>query len=94
LKVVVTGPAEADIEVMLDFIRRDSIAAGAAASRALSDAILSPADLPLRGRVGRMRDTRELLVRRTSFILVYRVVGDMVAVMRVRHASQAWPPRP
>ena len=39
---------------------------------------------------GRMKGTREIVVR-PNYVMVYRVIGDVVEVLRVLHAAQQWP---
>ncbi len=39
---------------------------------------------------GRMKSTREIVVR-PSYVMVYRIAGDVVEVLRVLHAAQQWP---
>lgn len=52
------------------------------------------ADYPEMGRVGRKRGTRELVVNRTPFIIVYRVRPRMqrIEILRLLHGAQQWPP--
>lgn len=45
---------------------------------------------PTLGRIGRVKGTRELVVH-PNYILIYRVVGEEVEVLRVKHAAQKWP---
>ena len=49
------------------------------------------ADYPKLGRLGRVKGTRELVVNRTPFIVVYRIKGEIVQVLRVLHGAQQWP---
>ena len=42
---------------------------------------------PNRYRVGRVAGTRELVVR-PNYIVVYRVAGEQVEILRVRHARK------
>ena len=42
------------------------------------------------GRAGRVKGTREL-VAHPNYILIYRIVGKAVEVLRVKHAAQKWP---
>ncbi len=49
-------------------------------------------DQPGIGRPGRIRGTKELVVTGTPFILVYRVRGAQVEILRVLHGRQQWPP--
>jgi toxin ParE1/3/4 len=48
-------------------------------------------EYPHVGRVGQLVDTRELIVSRTSYIVVYRLRGDVVVILRVRHGAQDRP---
>ena len=41
-------------------------------------------------KAGRVKGTREIVVR-PSYVMVYRVIGDVVEVLRVLHAAQQWP---
>lgn len=49
------------------------------------------ADFPRSGRIGRSPGTCELVVTRTSFLVVYRV-EENVELIRVLHGAQQWPP--
>ena len=46
---------------------------------------------PASGRPGRLRGTRELVVTGTPYIAAYRVVDDMVTILRVLHGARQWP---
>ena len=47
---------------------------------------------PLMGRVGKAAATREWVVTRSPYILIYRVMPEAVEVLRVMHGAQRWPP--
>lgn len=47
--------------------------------------------LPNRGRTGRLAGTRELLVRRLPYIVVYQLLQDRIAIVRILHGAQRWP---
>jgi toxin ParE1/3/4 len=50
-------------------------------------------DNPHLGRPGRRRGTRELVINRTPYIVAYRIDGDVVQVIHVRHGARRWPRR-
>jgi toxin ParE1/3/4 len=41
-------------------------------------------------KAGRVKGTHEIVVR-PNYVMVYRVFGDVVEVLRVLHAAQQWP---
>lgn len=45
------------------------------------------------GHAGRKEGTRELVIARTNFVVIYRVShkAKRVEIIRVLHTSQAWP---
>ncbi len=48
---------------------------------------------PKLGRVGRVKGTRELVISRTPFIVIYRLQAPQhVEILRLLHGSQQWPP--
>ncbi|UFP94457.1 type II toxin-antitoxin system RelE/ParE family toxin [Gloeobacter morelensis] len=47
------------------------------------------ADFPRIGRPGRLSGTRELVVLRTAYLVVYCVIEDVVAILRVLDARRA-----
>lgn len=48
---------------------------------------------PESGRVGRLPDTRELVISDTPFVVPYRLRSDIVEILRVYHAARMWPDR-
>ncbi|MBX5219428.1 MULTISPECIES: type II toxin-antitoxin system RelE/ParE family toxin [unclassified Rhizobium] len=52
-------------------------------------------DQPEIGRPGRIDGTRELVISRTSFIVIYRVRQKIrrVEILRLLHGAQQWPPK-
>ena len=45
---------------------------------------------PTRYKPGRAKGTREIVVR-PNYVMVYRVHGGNVEILRVLHAAQQWP---
>src|SRR3984893_10319060 len=46
---------------------------------------------PEMGRPGRVPGTRELVIPKTPFIVLYRLVGNTVQILRVFHGARRWP---
>jgi toxin ParE1/3/4 len=45
---------------------------------------------PMMGRPGRVTGTRESTIH-PNYIIVYRVLSDVIEIVTVRHAAQQWP---
>lgn len=39
---------------------------------------------------GRMKGTREIVVR-PNYVMVFRITGDLIEILRVLHTAQQWP---
>nr|WP_281175963.1 type II toxin-antitoxin system RelE/ParE family toxin [Edaphobacter aggregans] len=43
------------------------------------------------GRPGRVEGTRELVIRRTPYIVAYRITRGTVQILRILHDARLWP---
>jgi toxin ParE1/3/4 len=94
VSVVWQDEADADLDRILDNIEKES--PGGALTMALAirhgaNVLLS--EHPKIGRRGRVAGTRELVIARTPFVVVYRVRAkpERVEIIRVLHGAQKWP---
>lgn len=46
---------------------------------------------PALGKAGRVAKTRELVVAGTPYIVIYRVKGNRLEIMRIFHGARQWP---
>jgi toxin ParE1/3/4 len=83
--------AISDRNGIFDYIEADSPAAAAMVDDRIRLAIDGLAGFPEMGRAGRVRETRELVIPRTPYIVVYRIRGKSLTILRILHGSQQWP---
>ena len=48
-------------------------------------------EMPFAGRTGRIEGTREAVVPRTPYILIYQVSEDAVEILGIWHCAREWP---
>lgn len=90
MKVVWSPQAIRDRENAYEFIERESPLGAVTVDRAIVEQVQLLADHPFVGRAGRVRDTRELVISGTHYIVVYRIDSE-VLLLRVLHTAQRWP---
>jgi len=56
--------------------------------RRIRSTVLRLLDFPQSGRVGHFPGTRELIITNLPYIVIYRISGDVVEILRVFHTSQ------
>jgi len=47
--------------------------------------------MPYRGRYGRLDNTRELVIPRLPYIIVYQVLEERLVILNVLHGAWRWP---
>ncbi|MGB8259836.1 MAG: type II toxin-antitoxin system RelE/ParE family toxin [Terracidiphilus sp.] len=55
------------------------------------EAILALRTMPHRGRPGRENGTRELVLPRLPYIVVYRIKDSDIEILHIYHGAQHWP---
>jgi len=83
--------AVADREAIFEYIEADSPRAAIAVDDRVRECVEGLAQFPELGRLGRVEGTRELVVSGTPYIAAYRIVNDLVRILRVLHGAQQWP---
>ena len=83
--------ARQDLQALRAYIARENPAAAARVARRISVAADRLAQYPHLGRAGRQAGTRELVIPRTPYVVIYVVFEDRLEIVRVLHGAQRWP---
>ena len=75
----------------LDYIAADNPTAAARVDEEIERQTDLLAQFPKMGREGRVNGTRELVINRSPYIVVYRVKEDRIEIIRLLHVAQRWP---
>lgn len=74
-----------------DYIASNNPSAAADVAERLLKSTERLESFPESGRAGRLPHTRELVVSGTPYIIVYRVVENVVEIAAVVHGAREWP---
>lgn len=79
-----------DVERIVQFILQDDLVLASDMAQRIFDAGASLTQMPDRARPGRVPNTRELLVPKTPYLVIFSR-EDKVNILRVLHTRQKWP---
>ena len=86
-----TKLAQDDAEAIFLYIADDSVAKAIAHEERIMDAVERIGLHQRIGRPGKRPGTRELVVPRTSYLVIYREVASGVEILRLFHGARDWP---
>lgn len=92
MKIEWLTEARIEFKHHIAYLHRHNPAAAARVEGEIMQRVSMLKDFPSAGRVGRLATSRELVVTRTPYVVVYSASGQVVQIMHVLHAAQQWPP--
>ena len=92
MNVSLTKKADGDLKKIHAYIKEDNLNA----ANTVKTKILTAAEIlesfPLIGRIGRKISTRELIVVKTPYVIIYKIQNEFdIVVLRGLHTSRQWP---
>jgi toxin ParE1/3/4 len=76
---------------LITYIAQDSLQNAESVNARILKAVELLDGMPLCGREGRVQGTRELVVGRTPYIVVYQVNSEQPRILRVYRGARKWP---
>lgn len=80
-----------DLEALHAYVAHDNLTAANRVAKKLVESTNFLMEQPWMGRVGRVPNTRELIVSGLPYIIPYRVKNNVVEILRVFHSAMQWP---
>jgi toxin ParE1/3/4 len=87
-KVFWTEPAREVRDKAVEYIARNNLRAALTQLGEIQKQTERLLTYPHLGRPSRIRGARELSINRTSFLVVYRILGDNIHIFRFYHTSR------
>jgi toxin ParE1/3/4 len=91
MAIVWTTAARRDVNEIWDFIEVRNPDAAELVSSEILRAVEGLLQFPKRGKPGRVKETRELVVSGLPYVVVYFLADERVVILRVLHGAQDWP---
>ena len=91
MQVIWSLQARSQLDALVRYIARDDIDAALHMDDLICNAAEGLCQFPLKGKIGRVEGTRELVVH-PNYILVYAIDGRTINIASVLHAAQQYPP--
>jgi toxin ParE1/3/4 len=91
MPVLWTLPASGHLRELHSYVSDSSLEAADRQVAILLNATGTLADFPEKGRPGRRRGTRELVVSGTPYVVAYRVRSGVIEILAVVHGARRWP---
>jgi toxin ParE1/3/4 len=91
MAIVWTTSARHDVNAVWDFIEAQNPDAAELVSSEILRAVEGLLQFPRRGKPGRVKETRELVISGLPYVVVYLLADERVVILRVLHGAQDWP---
>jgi len=91
MKVIWSEIALADLDAIFDYIAADNLDAAVKVDHLIETSVGGLAQFPEKGRLGRVDETRELVIAAVPYLAVYRLEDGVVRVLRILHGAVRWP---
>ena len=91
MKIVWSLFAVEDRTGIFDYIEQDDPSTAINVDERIMEQTEKLTQFPELGRPGRVEGTRELVVNRTPFIVIYCIQKGTIRILRILHSAQAWP---
>ena len=83
-----TQAAADDLEAIAAYLTKHFPSFRQTTIQEIYDTIVTLRSLPHRGRIGREEGTRELVIARLPYIVVYRIKNDSIEILHIYHGAQ------
>ncbi len=91
MKLIWQPQAEEDRVSIYDFIDADRPQAAVDVDDRILEAISSLERFPFRGRPGKIRGTRELVISDTRYVVAYALRDEEILILRILDGARRWP---
>jgi plasmid stabilization system protein ParE len=90
VKVRWSAAAVRHLQEVFDYLQGESSAGAITTRRGIMETKRRIGQMPFSGRAGRTEGTREAVVPRTPYMMVYRISDQIVEILGIWHSARLW----
>jgi plasmid stabilization system protein ParE len=91
MKVLWSAASVRHLQEVVEFLQGENAGAAITVRRRILETVARVGLMPYSGRIGRIDGTREAVVPRSPYIVVYQVSVDTVEILGIWHGARLWP---
>jgi toxin ParE1/3/4 len=91
VKVIWSAASVRHLQEIVEYLQGESAVRTISNRRRILAAVKRLAQAPNIGREGRIEGTREVVVPRSPYIVVYRLSAQQVEILGIWHGARQWP---
>ena len=91
MKVIWSAASERHLQEVVEYLQGESAAGAVTIRRRILETVRRVGQMPYSGRIGRIDGTREAVVPRSPYIVVYQVSAQTVDILGIWHGARLWP---
>jgi len=91
MKVIWSAASVRHLQEVVEYLQGESAAGAVTIRRRILETVRRVGQMPYSGRIGRIDGTREAVVPRSPYIVVYQVSAQTVEILGIWHGARLWP---
>jgi toxin ParE1/3/4 len=91
MKIVWSTAATRHLRQIVEYLHGESSGGAITTRRRILETVMRVGQMPYSGRIGRTDGTREAVVPRSPFIVVYEISEQTVEIVGIWHTAREWP---
>jgi toxin ParE1/3/4 len=91
MKMIWSAASVKHLQEVVDYLQGESSAGAVTIRRRILETVRRVGQMPYSGRIGRVDGTREAVVPRSHYIVVYQVSSQAIEIVGIWHGSRQWP---
>jgi plasmid stabilization system protein ParE len=91
MNVIWAAASVKHLQEVVDYIQSESTEGAITTRHRILEMVRRVGEMPHSGRIGRVEGTREVVIPRSPYIVVYQLTAEAVEILGIWHSARQWP---